>query len=427
MKGIFNIAVADFGEIGPDGQVRNSEPGQQLSGWTVNYLRDNLKEDPNLLIWPHEGNLFNRTHVGLATPETAEAIAQDIKASILLYGYVDRRENPAQLVLKFWIPPQAKYRFEDIQGSFSVGSPIRVVDLNNPGLSAQTDLGEQSSAIAWVTIGLVQEQLGQSEDALTAFQRAAEFLPQSEVIQFFLGREYLFLSERHPDQKEEYWRAAEDSLLNAIRLNDQYARTYIALGALYFKQAAVMLDAANTSGQVVDPQAAEWAEQSMDAYQTVLDLHPDPEDYGNPIQEVARSALGNAYRLKGAIAYNQEDFAAALDSVEQAIQHLEAVRPVFEESIREHESYRRYLAQVYEQLGAAYELQGKIFEREFNYQEALESYTRSLSFYAECIAQGENSLDLIIQNDIAGKYCGPNFQATQKALDNVKEILAGGS
>jgi tetratricopeptide (TPR) repeat protein len=159
----------------------------------------------------------------------------------------------------------------------------------------------------------------------------------------------------------------------------------------------------------------------------VLDLQPDPEDYGNPIQEVARSALGNAYRLKGAIAYNQEDFAAALDSVEQAIQHLEAVRPVFEESIREHESYRRYLAQVYEQLGAAYELQGKIFEREFNYQQALESYTRSLSFYTECIAQGENSLDLIIQNDIAGKYCGPNSQATQKALDNVKEILAGGS
>lgn len=427
MTGIFNIAVAEFGELGPDGQIRSSKAGQQLSGWTVNYLRDNLKEDPNLLIWPKEGNLFNRTRVGMASPETAESIAENIKASILLYGYVDRQENPAQLVLKFWIPPQARYRFEDMQGSFSVGSPIRVVDPNNPGLGAQTELGRQSSAIAWVTIGLVQEQLGQAEDALTAFKRAAEFEPRSEVIQFFLGQEYLFLSERHPDQRQEYWRAAEESLQNSIRLNDRYARSYIALGALYFKQAAVMLDEANASGQVVDPQAAKLAQQAMDAYQTVLDLQPNPDDYGHPIQEVARSALGNAYRLRGAIQTNLGDQAAALDSVEQGIQHLEAVRPVFEESVLQHESYRRYLAQVYEQLGVAYQLQGYTFELQFNYARALESYTRSLSLYNKCIDQGESSLDLIIQDDIVGRTCRPNAQTTQGSIDHVNEILSGGS
>src|SRR5690606_15393729 len=132
------------------------------------------------------GNWFNRTRVKVATPETAEALAQEINASMLLYGYVDTRANPPQLVLKFWITPQSNYEFEDIQGDFTVGDPIRVVDLDNPGVSVQGELGRQSSALAWVGMGLAQEQLGQSEDALTAFRRAAEFAPQSEVIQFFL-------------------------------------------------------------------------------------------------------------------------------------------------------------------------------------------------------------------------------------------------
>jgi tetratricopeptide (TPR) repeat protein len=426
MDGVFNIAVAEFGVMGPDGQIRASASGGQISGWAVNYLREQLKDDPNLLVWPNQGNLFNQTRVEMATPETAERIAQDINASMLLYGFIDTRQDLPQLVLRFWIAPQAKYRFEDIQGNFSLGEPIRIADLNQPGISVQGELERQSSALAWLGIGLAQEQLGQAEEALQAFLRAAEFAPQSEAVQFFIGREYLFLSERHPDRKEEYWQAAEDALQKAISANDQYARTYIALGALYFKQAATMLEAANDSGQVVDPQASEWAQQSMEAYQTVLDLKPDPEEYGIPLQEVAQSALGNAYRLKGAIAYNRGDHVSALDSVEQAIQQLEAVRPVFEAAVRDHESYRRYLTQVYEQLGVAYELQGKIFEHELNYPQALESYTKSLNFYSECIAQGPSS-DLIIQNDIIGKYCQPYSQTTKEALDNVKEILAGGS
>jgi tetratricopeptide (TPR) repeat protein len=363
----------------------------------------------------------------MATPETAETIAQNINASLLLYGYVDTRQNPPQLVLKFWIAPQAQYKFEDIQGNFSVGKPIRIADINNPGMSVQGELGRQSSAIAWVGIGLAQEQLGQSEDALKGFQRAAEFASQSEVIQFFLGREYLFLSERHPDQKEADWHAAEDALQKAINLNDQYARTYIALGALYFKQAATMLDAANASAQVVDPQASQLAQKSIDTYQTVLNLKPNPGDYGNPIQDVARSALGNAYRLKGAIASNQGDQASALDPVNQAIHILEMVRPLFEKSAQQHESYRRYLAQVYEHLGQAYQLQGSIFQQQNNFSQALQSYTRSADFYRECIARGENSLDLIIQTDIVGKSCQPNYKVTKESLDNVNQILNGGS
>jgi tetratricopeptide (TPR) repeat protein len=422
MNGVFNIAVAEFGEMDSNGQIRPSKAGQQISGWAVNYLRDHLTDDPNILIWPNQGNLFNRTRVSLVTPETAEEISQEINASILLSGYVDTRANPPQLVLKFWVAPQSKYRFEDIQGSFSVGDPIRVVDLDNPGISVQSELGRQSSAIAWVGIGLTQEQLGQSAEALQAFERAAEFAPQSEVIQFFIGREYLFLSERQPDHRDEYWQSAEDALLKAASLNDQYARTYIGLGTLYFKRAVHLLETATASQEMVDPQANQWVQQSIHSYQTVLELRPEAEEYGNPVQEVALLSLGNAYRLQGSLASDQGDQVAALASLEKALQTLEQVRPAFEESVHQHESYRRYLAQVYEYLGETYQWQGYIFELGQDYPRALESYDKALAAYTECIAQGDPDItsDLIIQNDIVGGLCQPYYQQTKEVYDALK-------
>ena len=89
--------------------------------------------------------------------------------SRLLYGYIDTRQNPPELVLKFWIAPQANYEFEEIQGSYRIGESIRIVDINNPGTGVEGELKRQSTAIAWVGIGLTNQQLGQSADALQGF------------------------------------------------------------------------------------------------------------------------------------------------------------------------------------------------------------------------------------------------------------------
>jgi tetratricopeptide (TPR) repeat protein len=420
MKGIFNIAVAEFGEMGADGQIRESNIGQQISGWAVNYLREAVTDDPNILVWPFDGNIFNRTRVALVTPETAEVIAHDINAHLLLYGYVDTRETPAQLVLKFWIAPQAKYRFEDIQGSFSVGDPIRVVDMDNPGISVQSDLGKQASALAWIGIGLAQEQEGNSEDALRSFQRAVDLAPQSEVLQFFLGREYLFLTGNPTIYWDEYMQAAEEAFKNSISLNDRYARAYIGLGSVYLKQAAMMQDIAVATEKSVDPQVAEWAQKSIDAYQTVLDLKPNSEEYGNPVQDVARLGLGNAYRLKGTILYYQEDYPSALDSLNRAIQILDEVRPGFEKSAQDHVSHKRYLAQTYEYLGEAYEWQGIIHVVNMDNGQALVSYKNSMDYFNKCIAEGDATPDLIIQDQIVEKYCRPNYEASKRMYESIK-------
>ncbi|HSK89147.1 MAG TPA: tetratricopeptide repeat protein [Anaerolineales bacterium] len=421
--GTFNIAVAEFGEMDSNGEIRSSDTGRIMSGWAVNYLRSELKkEDANLVVWPNESTLFTRTHVRLVEPDTAGATASTINADLLLYGYIDTRADPPQLILNFWIAPQDQYKFEDIQGNLQIGKPIRVVNLNDPGISVQGELERQSTALAWIAIGLAQEQLGQTEDALQAFLKAGESVPSSEMVQFFIGREYLFLSEAQPDRQEDLWQAAEEALLQAVTLNDQYARAYIGLGALYRKRSDHLVDLALAARQAVDPQATQWIEQAIESYKKVLELQPAPEQYGNPVEEVARLALGNAYRQKGVIALINGDVASALEAFDEAIRLLEASRPVFVAAVPEHESYRRYLTQAYEYLGSAYQWQGRALEAAQEYDRALISYQKSIEAFNQCISQGELSPDLVIQNDIVAKNCGPYLEETQQTYN---ELIGG--
>ncbi|HET9914253.1 MAG TPA: hypothetical protein VFQ13_20335, partial [Anaerolineales bacterium] len=421
--GTFNIAVAEFGEMDANGQIHSSEAGRLMSGWAVNYLRTELKkEDPNLVVWPNESTFFTRTRVPLVQPALAEKTAVDIGADLLLYGYIDTSTETPNLILNFWIAPQAKYKFEDIQGNTRIGKPIRIVDMNNPGVSVQGELKRQSTAVAWIGIGLAQEQLGQSEDALAAFLKAGEVLPQSEMIQFFIGREYLFLSDLQPDRREDYWQEAETALQQAIAIDDQYARAYIALGALYMKRSSSLADAARASGQPVDPQAIQLVGQAIAAYQKVLELKPDTQQYGNPVEDVARLALGNAHRLKGAILLAQGNVDSALKAFDESIQLLEASGPIFEASVPEHESYRRYLAQTYEYLGVVYQWQGRALETKQDYDGALKAYEKSIDAFGQCISQGGLSDDLVIQDNIIKISCQPKLEEVQQWYS---ELTAG--
>ena len=430
MNGIFNIAVAEFSETGPGGEIQASAAGKQMSKWAAAYLRDTItKEDPNLSVWPDDSNIFRRTRVPPVLPPAAqnkdseaEKRAAEIKADLLIYGVIDTGTNPPQLVLEFWVAPQSEYGFEDIQGNTEIRESIPVLDLQDPGLSAQGDLKRQSRALAYIAIGLAQEQLGQTQDALAAFLKAGEEAPQSEIVKFFIGREYLFLSERQPERREELWQKAEEALQQAIELDSKYARAYIGLGALYRKRADSLVKPAIEARQAPDPQAMQWVKMAIASYQKVLELKPDPGKYGNPVEDVARLALGSAYRLQGTIFILDGDVDSALKALDDGIQLLETSRPVFEADIAEHESYRRYLAQAYEYLGASYQWQGYTYEAAQDYESALAAYQKSIESFNQCVLQGQLSPDLIIQNDIVGKDCQPSLEHVQQIYNE----LSGG-
>ncbi|CAG0975488.1 hypothetical protein ANAEL_01422 [Anaerolineales bacterium] len=420
MDGIFNIAVADFGESGADGKLTESKTGQLVSQWATTYLQDELKDDPNLLIWPKQANIFSRTHVSMTNESNAETYAADINANVLLFGYIDTGQTPPKLVTKFWIAPQNKYKFEDIQGIYEISEPIRIADMENPGPGIKNELGRQSGAIAWIAMGLSQVQLGNSQDALNAFLEAEKFEPRSEVIQFFIGREYLFMSdEQPPDIQAEYWKKAETAFQNAAEINPQYARAYIGLGGVYLKQSAHLVDKSQSANSEMDPQATQLLDKSIHAYQQAVDLKPDAKQYGTPIEDLARISLANAYKLKGIINALDGDSPAAVKAIEESISILEQTVGIFEESVSQHESYRRYLAQNYEYLGEAYQWLGYAHELVQDYPNALVAYQKSMDSFDLCIRQGDNTADLIITNDIIGLRCEPYLQDVKNSFNNL--------
>ncbi|MEW5827965.1 MAG: CHAT domain-containing protein, partial [Chloroflexota bacterium] len=422
MGGIFNVAVADFGQAAPDGSLVPSGTGAQVSRWAVAYLRESLQDDPNVEIWPRKGGPLDRTRIGLVTNADAGDKAAEVNANLVYFGVIQPSGSQAELSLGFFVAPQFEYRFEDIQGSYTPGRPIRIADLSNPGPSVQADLEKQSALIAHLTLGLTQVQLGHSELALRAFEQAAQSDPASAVAQFFIGRENLFLANQAPGQGGSYRQAAEAAFQKSIALDSTYARAYIGLGSVFTDRAADLLDDALASGQPPDPQALVFIEQAIQSYQSALDLEPDPVKYGNPVAEVARMALGHAYQLQGTAAALAGDAPAALSAFERAAALLDEARLAFEASVRENESHRRYLAQAYEYLGETHQWQGYAHELAAEYPEAKQSYAKALAAYELCIAQGEDTPDLIIRDQIVGLYCRPYALDTQSQL----EIFNGG-
>ena len=279
--------------------------------------------------------------------------------------------------------------------------------------------------MAWLALGLAEAQLGHSLEALEAFQRADQVFPQSEMVKYFIGREYLFLVDRESVlqfARDAFEQEADQAFQEAILLNKDYARAYIGLGGVNFKRAQRLInpsgvDTSLETGKeapgIQDIELAEsLAQESLAAYNQVLEINPDPADYGLPLVSVARLGLGNTYRLLGQISWlagNQPEAFAYLD---QAIQALEStISPLMDAG------QERYLTQAYEYLGATHQWRAYLFELNQDYNSSLDSYQESIAYYERCIAQGEKSDDRIIREEIIARICIPSHARIRAIID----------
>jgi tetratricopeptide (TPR) repeat protein len=417
MEGIYNIAVANIGLLDAHGEVRrgDGEAGLRLSEWIANSLKAELEDSPDIWIWNDSSQLRRQNvHIGWVDPsssqngrESAEDLADRLGADLLVFGYIDTRSSPNTLTLEFWLTKKTSVRFEEVQGAHRFTTPITILDPAKPGLEVQAELRRQSSTLAWIAMGLFHAQLGQTEEALLNFERAAKFSPRSEVVRFFLGREYLFLAERSPEQRDELERQAEQAFQSSVELNSAYARSYIGLGSVYFTQAQRQVLALNADLQAgVQSTALQETLTKIDsasaAYQSAIDLQPKVEDYGVPVDVIARLGVGKSHRVKGEILYYAGDFQASAQLFEQAVAHLE-------ESIQPFEAggLDRYLAQTFEGLGNAYYWRAVLYETQEQYTESQSAYQKALQYYDACILRGTTSPDEFIRRDIMANRCVP--------------------
>jgi len=431
MTGRFNVAVAEFGEIDAAGQMATSETGQLLSQWVFEELvaANEAYEDSNVQIWHDSLSLLDkRTKLGMvsgltpeARAEAASALASKVSADVVIYGYLTPPSSPAELVLEFYVQPRIRGEANVTIGRYQLGEPIPVPAHFDPADTlAKEALGtrvtNRASALFWLLLGLRDDLLGRSEQALAIFRQAEEELVDwgnqgegKEILYFFIGRSALFLGR---------YEEAEAALQEALRIDPAYARAQIVLAGVDFRRVQNVLHPPDGSG--LTPEAVRQAigdvERTVAGYQKGLELARESHD---PLVEmIARLALASAYRLEGEIYFWLQDDAEANRFFELAIGEIDQVL----EPLAEAGQYR-ILAQAYLSLGAAYTQQAEILRKEADVAGSRGLYEAARAAYTACIDQEEKAPeDEILRSAIIGDSCRPWREYVEEALLTLPQV-----
>jgi tetratricopeptide (TPR) repeat protein len=437
MNALFNIAVAEFGQIGSNGEIGPWNGSDAVSGVLMASLEKGPGGDPNILIW-RDGPALEKENVtigrveGSATPPGASGVsspgegvqaaartmADRLNAQIIIFGNLDTRQTPAQLTLEFWIAPQANYQFDDIQGSYQTDSPILVANPQSPGLEGADEIDRQANMLAWTALGLARMRFGQSSAALEAFRSAEVLAPDLDALQFFIGRASLFLSNTDKANQEKLTQDAETAFNNAIRLNPGSNSAYDGLGSVYSGEALRLLALVQQNpNDLADlGQASGLIDQALAAFQKAESLPPGPRDLAVSAVEAARLDIGIALRARAEIEYRSGDTPATLETLQQAQDILDAVVKPFETAKRE-----RYLAMTHQALGTVWQWRGFMAETAGDLGAAQKNYSTALDQYQACLTIGQASVDRIVREDVAAQLCQPYHDQVKSILDNLKK------
>ncbi len=426
MEGAFNVAVAEFGTVGDDGRARASAEGKLLSRWVFDALRQEYALHPEvtqglaLEIW-HDSLPFTakRATIGfIADEKAARAKAEQIGASVLIYGYLDRDHG---FTPQFYVAHDlVRGDIDAVSGNYQLGEPVPVpfpIRLDDPGVRGALSVGPSTRARAlfWLSVGLTHEVIGESAQALAVFRQAEAQLATTwqerdgkEILYFFIGREALFLSRDSPG--EEYLNQAERAFVEAIRIGQKYhgdyARAHIGLAGVYYERARrAPPELRLETGDLV---------QAIAEYQAALDLAPPDAQVG----AIARLGLGIAHRMQAeAYLVNGQDTEAEV-GLARAIDELQqAAGPLTQAGLH------RFLAQAYLALGASYHQLAYLRAEQGDQAASQALYRQASDAYGLCIAQGKvAAFDRILTEKVVADGCVPYQQQAQAAL---REAAAG--
>jgi tetratricopeptide (TPR) repeat protein len=458
MSGRFNIAVAEFGEVGADGQARPSLDGQLLSRAVFDKLRSEYNEHyPELAgaaassvqIW-HDNpevdkNITLGVIYGLTAQEraaAAERLAEQIQADMVVYGYLIEQEGSQRLELEFYYRSDTLRGEPDaIAGRHRLGEAISlpVSFKQDPTIAKEwilEPLDFRTQALFWLTLGLTYDVLDKQEKSLEIFLEAEEALQEwedadgKEVLYYFIGREAYWL--RQYDLAIAYLEQAQAS-------NPRYANAYATLGAVYYDRAQLyfvrdqpippeMADCVTT--EHLEQAAATLAEamadidRAVDYLRQAVEIAPD--SLWPPIEYISRLSLGFTYRLKGQLYLFAKNYEAAEPWFVAALEQFQMLRQVFDK-MEQHQ----FLAWAYSGLGAtrqmqAYLLFGQVDPTDSNAlaavkQAGAELFTSAAEHYEQCMETGNKVADLVFKREVVECGCAYYHKIVQEQQASLQQ------
>ncbi len=412
MSGDFNIAVAEFAVLDAEGRLTNDDHagGLRVAQRVGSQLTAEFADQPGVEIWFDSPALKeeHNVEIGIAAAGTRgatdpAALADELNADMVIYGVAEPAAgSSANLRLQFYMRPQFGADFTEMVGNYDMDTPIPVFDATDPAEDVWRNLDPLAKALAWVTFGLRRGIIGDQETAADAFARAAQFAPDSDVVQYFIGQEALNNIEREPDRAEEHLTAAEAAFTEALRLNPDNPRARIGLGSVRFLRAQRLLRQARegTAGVKLATIRAE-AQAALKSYDAVP-AGPDlSEAYGVPIAATARLGRSISLRMLGEVAFLEGDPQAAETFIDEAIAALEDDIEALDTA-----NEPRLQAQAYQALGSLYEWKGFLQEERRATESAAESRATALDYYNDCVQQGaEFPSDTYLNDRIVRELC----------------------
>jgi tetratricopeptide (TPR) repeat protein len=425
MSDIYNVAVADVGQIDGQGRMRRSETGRWISAWVYDEIaaaNEEYAAGNRVSLWHDSLSITQkRVKLGLIAGQTPEAraaaareLAEQINADVLVYGHLTPEQSPRTLVLEFYVSSRLRGEVDLTIGRYQLGEPVPIMADFDPNDTLDREVvgrlvTRRATALFWLLLGLREDLLGRPEEALTIFRQAEAQLPEwrdqgegKETLYFFTGRAALF---------QEDDKAAEEALLKALQINPQYHRSHIALGSVYLWRAQRAL----ASGQETDQSDIQGALHSLadaaKAYEIGLELAQASQE--PLIEAIARLAQASANALRGQVYYVfLDDLNEAEHLLDLAIQQTGLVLDPLAEN-----GQARYLAQAYDYMGAAYTQKAGVQQVQGNVDGSRASYERALDAYGRCTELGQEAglRDEILSFKIA-PLCQQHAQVAHKTL-----------
>lgn len=416
MPADFNIAVAEFAVLDENGRLdSDNRAGQQLAGRVQKQLETAFAGDDSIAVWADSEDLYQQfcVVIGVAEDDLAgitspAALAEQLKADVVIYGTLRPVNDKGELQLKFHLSPQLGVDVGSMVGAYTFEKPIPVFDIHDPGSEVDPVLGPQAEALARTARGFTKEMLGLQAEALADFEQAAAAAPDSSFTHFFVGQENLFLAEAAAGEAALAFDAAAEA---AFKRAPDNARAQIGLGSVHLLRAQRQLNDLLDSGLSGDDKKAALdsviaeAEQALALYEGVVAGGSQIETYGVPVDLYASYGAAISQRLLGEVAFEQRKPGPAEQLIDEAESRLTAIMPLLE-SVADF----RLHAQVYQALGSTYEWQRFLRDRRGDAAGRDEATQNARDAYTRCLAVGDAfPFDSDVVNDIVEGQCRVNL------------------
>ena len=321
MTGNFNIAVAGFSQKGNTG----SKVADIVSQQVFRFLDDQAK-----LITFEDVQVSHKNIPVITSAEEAKNLAKRINAQVIIYGDVTTLGEEARLTPQFYIAEAFRSDVSELNGQQKLAAPISfpIADLLSPTSIPMTLIQQRTVIMTEFTKALVYLALNNlplaKESVDQAIQRSKSQSP-------FEGQEvlYLFASEIARLQKDQA--SAEIFVNDALALNPQYGRGYIALANIYYDQGNLF--------------------QAIETYKKAKELPNQP--FGAYVVEKASLGIGNSCWVQ--LQYVQQnampDMAAIKDLQECARANYQQVIDSFEQQDKPETILKEMAARAYYGLG----------------------------------------------------------------------------